>query len=430
MVPVSRYMRWFKHLWQLAVEPSPTIADPVIRHRIRILNSILVVFIPLSTLTLLIYLLTLPARFVGLPTTILAVLMGMSVAALIYIVNHTRYYLFARYLTVGVGLLAVLANAVASQPPHLEIAYIIMLPLVSTLLFSFKDTLVICLLSVVSFLGFAHMMGDIPADIFKDLLTFIMFIQVFILFLSQQRNRLETDRQKLAIEQERNTLLKKLIASISHDFRTPLTIIITNTYLLGRTTDLRQQQEKRDQIHKQALRLNQFIEDILTMSTLDQNTEIELEQADLNHLLRRLYEEFIPQAKAKNIRLQLDLAPDIQSVQLNTDHFDRACNNLVQNAINYTPAGGQVIIRSMIQRDALVIECIDTGIGISPQDLPQVFTAFFRADHARSTETGGMGLGLAITRQIVEQHGGNITVESVVGQGSTFRIQLPSTQDK
>jgi signal transduction histidine kinase len=99
--------------------------------------------------------------------------------------------------------------------------------------------------------------------------------------------------------------------------------------------------------------------------------------------------------------------------------------NLVDNAIHYTPEGGQVTVRTFQQNEDVIVEVRDTGVGISASDLPHIFDRFYRTDRARSSETGGIGLGLSIAKKIVELHGGRLEAESELGVGSVFRVSLP-----
>jgi two-component system phosphate regulon sensor histidine kinase PhoR len=100
--------------------------------------------------------------------------------------------------------------------------------------------------------------------------------------------------------------------------------------------------------------------------------------------------------------------------------------NLIENAVNYTPDGGAVSVQTWSEDSKIVVEVRDTGIGIGDEDLPHIFEHFYRSDRARSTNTGGTGLGLAMVRRIVEIHRGRIEVESAAGKGSTFRVYLPA----
>lgn len=414
------------HRWQAIVAPPPGLDDPVRRSQIRLLNSILVVFIPLAVIILLLQVIIVGTEQILESTTIKAIIMGIGVALIIYRINHTRYHRIGRWLTILIGFVAILVNAVASTPPHLEILYLIMLPLVGMLLLSLREAVVVSAFTIIALVLFTFVLGDIPPEIFKDILTFMIFVEVFILFLNRQRNQLELDRQSLAVEQGRSALLKQLISSLSHDFRTPLTVIVTNVYLISRAKTPAEQQERLQQIHRQALRLSRMVEDILTMSALDHRDDQSLERVNVNSVLQTIHDQFQDEARQKDIQLHLSLDESLQPIPLNPDNLRRALTSLVENAISYNTPGGQVTLRSGSDAQGLLIEVVDTGIGIAPDNLAAIFTPFFRADPSRPTDTGGMGLGLAIARRIIELHGGTIAVESVPGQGSTFRVRLPA----
>lgn len=411
--------------WQAIIAPPPGLDDPVRRSQIQLLNSILVVFIPLAFIIILLQVIVVGTEQMLESTALKAIIMGIGVALIIYRINHTRYHRFGRWLTILIGFVTILVNAVASSPPHLEILYLIMLPLVGMLILSLREAAVVSTFTIIALVLFTFVLGDIPPEIFKDILTFMIFTEVFILFLNLQRNQLELDRQSLAVEQGRGVLLKQLISSLSHDFRTPLTVIVTNVYLISRAKTPAEQQERLQQIHRQALRLTRMIEDILTMSALDHRNDQSLERVNVNSVLQTIHDQFQAEAREKGIHLRLSLDESLRPIPLNPDNLRRALTSLVENAISYNTPGGQVTLRSGSDPQGLLIEVVDTGIGIAPANLDAVFTPFFRADPSRPTDTGGMGLGLAIARRIIELHGGKLTVESVPGQGSTFRVRLP-----
>jgi signal transduction histidine kinase len=123
----------------------------------------------------------------------------------------------------------------------------------------------------------------------------------------------------------------------------------------------------------------------------------------------------------------LEFIPDahLPACRIDAMKFSRAVLNLVQNAVNYTPTGGKIVLRSGVEDHQLVLSITDNGIGIDEQDLPHIFDRFYRADSARTSSTGGSGLGLPISKRIIEIHQGEITVESIPNHSTTFRIKLP-----
>jgi signal transduction histidine kinase len=238
----------------------------------------------------------------------------------------------------------------------------------------------------------------------------------------------EEERLQLAVEQERVKLLEKFISSMSHDLKTPLSVIYTNLYLLEKSTDHDKRSRRLDTIKSQTQHLEKLIQDILTMSRLERDTHLEMRPVDLNSLLRTIHYNFLARAGHKNLTLSLELDESLHPIDGAVDAVHTAINNLVENAVNYTPEGGTITLRTYRNGEGQVAEVRDTGIGIDPADLPQIFDQFYRADKARGAETGGTGLGLAIARKIVELHGGAISVESAVSQGSRFKVYFPQNR--
>ncbi|GAB4572779.1 MAG: hypothetical protein Kow0077_13220 [Anaerolineae bacterium] len=227
-------------------------------------------------------------------------------------------------------------------------------------------------------------------------------------------------------EQERVRVLRQFISDVSHDLRTPLTIINSAAYMLQLKVEDAEQQQLVERIRAQVRRLDQIIDDMFTMTTLDLASPDETYRTvDLNELGQALYHEFSAVAQQKDLTLAF-FPGSVQLLMADGTHLWRALSNLVINAINYTPPGGRIVLSTYVNQDGVVFEVTDTGIGIPAEDLPRIFDRFYRADKARQTSTGGSGLGLSIARRIVEYHNGRIEVESTPGKGSTFRVILPT----
>jgi len=237
----------------------------------------------------------------------------------------------------------------------------------------------------------------------------------------------EKQRLALALEHQRAELLRGFIRDMSHDFKTPLSIINTSLYLLERQTDPEKRQEKLDTIRDQAVHLEKLIQDILALSQLDNAPTLRFSPLNANELLREIVGKFHPVAEKKDIAIQLVLG-HIPVIAADAEELNRALMNLVENALHYTSDQGTIRLATYAQDHWIVIEISDSGIGIAEVDLPHIFDRFYRADKARSVDYGGTGLGLAIVSAVVERHRGRIEVESAPGQGSTFRIWLPAIQ--
>lgn len=240
------------------------------------------------------------------------------------------------------------------------------------------------------------------------------------------RKQAEAHRLELALEKEKLDLLRQFIGNVSHDLKTPLANINTSLYLLSRSSDPIQQHAKLDAIKTQTDRLESLIQNLLTISRLDYIPRLELRPVALVDLLTELTEQFRAIIEKKNLAIQLQYDSKLQPVLADRSELSRALGNLIENAALYTPEGGSITVRAMQEMNKIVINIADTGIGIDKADLPYIFNRFYRSTEARHAVGTGSGLGLAIVKKVIEMHEGLISVESTVGQGTTFRIELPT----
>lgn len=240
-----------------------------------------------------------------------------------------------------------------------------------------------------------------------------------------ERIQAEQQRVELTMERERGVVLQRFVKDASHDLRTPLTTIKTSLHLLPRLTDPARQQQHIDIMETQATHLQTLLENMLDMSRLAMTTEFRFGPVDLNKLIQNLLVAQRPLAESKKHNLRFTGSPAVPPIPVDSLQLRRAITNIAVNAINYTPDGGTIAIQTALRDERVIIEIQDTGIGIDAADLPHIFDHFYRADKARSTITGGAGLGLTIAQKIIATHHGRIEVESEVGKGSTFRIIFP-----
>jgi signal transduction histidine kinase len=240
-----------------------------------------------------------------------------------------------------------------------------------------------------------------------------------------ERKQVEAQQLELASERARADLLNELLNTLSHDLKTPLSIINTSLYLLEKTSEPAYQKLKIDNIHEQTRHLNKMIQNLLTASYLETAPDSSMQALDLNVIATQLQQEFSVIAEGRSITLEILLETTLPPVQANEAEFRRVLVNLLENALHYTPSNGRVTLQTFRKANQVVVEVCDTGLGIAEADLAYIFDQFYRADKARTTNHGGTGLGLAIAKKIVERHQGRIEVESKPGQGSSFRIWLP-----
>jgi two-component system sensor histidine kinase BaeS len=180
-------------------------------------------------------------------------------------------------------------------------------------------------------------------------------------------------------------------------------------------------------IHQEADRLQRLVRDLQELSRVEAGAyELDRRPADLADLVRAVVDRLARQFEDKGVALETDLPGDLPPILADEDRIGQVLMNLVGNALQYTPEGGQVRITAHREGDAVAIAVRDTGIGIPPEHLPHLFTRFYRVDKSRSRAGGGSGIGLTIARHLVEAHGGTIRVESPgSGQGSAFIFTLP-----
>ncbi len=236
----------------------------------------------------------------------------------------------------------------------------------------------------------------------------------------------EERRLALALEREKTEILRTLIGNVSHDLKTPLSVINTNLYLLERLNDSDQGQARLDIIKLQTARLEKLIQDLLTISRLDYLPELTVAPVDLAALLGTIGDQLRSAVEQKNLAATFDVPPDLPPVLADADELHRVFVNLVENAIKYTPRGRSITVSAAAQAGSLVVEVRDTGIGIEAADLPHIFERFYRAASARDSDASGSGLGLAIVRKVIDMHRGSVEVESMPGQGTSFRVRLPA----
>jgi two-component system phosphate regulon sensor histidine kinase PhoR len=221
-------------------------------------------------------------------------------------------------------------------------------------------------------------------------------------------------------------LRQEFVANVSHELKTPLSVFkaTVETLLEGGADDPKNRLSFLNQIAHQAERLHALILDLLSLARIESATEaFQFQAVSVAEVAQACVQRHQSLASAKNQTLEIRLAEDVQ-VWADEEALGQILDNLVANAVQYTPAGGRICIRWQSENDQVCLEVQDTGIGIPEHDLPRIFERFFRVDKARSRELGGTGLGLSIVKHLVQAMHGTIQATSKVGEGSTFTIRL------
>ena len=241
-----------------------------------------------------------------------------------------------------------------------------------------------------------------------------------------------TEQQK--IDRER----KQFVSNVSHELRTPLTSMRSYIEALndGAWRDEKVAPEFLKVTQDETDRMIRMINDLLSLSRMDSGTvKLDLELVNINGLVNYILDRFdmmlkkdkidTRDIKTKNYTIKRDFTKRDLWVELDTDKFIQVVDNIMNNAIKYSPDGGVITCRLLETHNNVILSISDQGLGIPKKDLDHVFDRFFRVDKARSRAQGGTGLGLAISKEVIELHHGRIWVDSVEGKGSTFYISLP-----
>lgn len=273
-----------------------------------------------------------------------------------------------------------------------------------------------------------HCLGTLVADNFlnnqpirnyePELLRLYGITVAHLMELSRSREQ----AIELRVAHQLTHMLTEFITNIGHDFRTPLATINTNAYLLLRSQDEERRTKMANGIQDQVKHITGMVDRALEFVALQRNPTLETATVHVEALLKGIVHKYQPLIETK--ALQVDITVDEKlTLQADNAYLTRALSEIFANAVQYTEDGGQVSIEAIIYPQEMGIRVRDTGAGMDKSLLSRVFDPLFRGDEARSERHSG--LGLAIAKAIVEAHGGRITAESVVGEGSSFEVMLP-----
>ncbi len=221
---------------------------------------------------------------------------------------------------------------------------------------------------------------------------------------------------------------RDFVANVSHEFKTPLTAIrgFAETLLSGALDDADHRTRFVEIIREHAERLSRLTDDLLRLSKMEAGQfALEFKPVNAGELLALCLETARFSAEQKKLKIEVNCPKKMPAVRGDAMRLRDVIQNLLDNAVQYTPAGGRIVVTASAKNGDVVFDVSDNGIGIPQADLERIFERFYRVDDARSREAGGTGLGLAIAKHIVEAHAGKIWVESTVGEGSSFHFSIP-----
>ncbi len=233
-----------------------------------------------------------------------------------------------------------------------------------------------------------------------------------------ERKQAEQRQMELRLEKERTGMLTDFIRDAAHEFRTPLAAIGAASYLMARYDDPERRQHKAEVIESQIKRVARLI-DSLMMMVQAERTDILQRPVEVASIL-----QYVSSLYANKLPIYLELQPNMPTLIGDQDLLTGALQQLVDNAVRFSPPDGVVNLYATAVDGQMTIEIVDKGTGIAPEDMPRIYNTFWRRDDAHTTS--GFGLGLPIARRIIEQHNGSLTIESRVGEGTRVRVTLPT----
>ncbi|MBD3380184.1 MAG: HAMP domain-containing protein [Candidatus Omnitrophica bacterium] len=224
------------------------------------------------------------------------------------------------------------------------------------------------------------------------------------------------------------SIRRDFVANVSHELRTPIANIkgYAETLLDGALQDKENSREFVGVIYEEADRLAKLIADILSLSGIESGKlDMNPERASIKEIAERAMQGLKRKAEDKEINARVMIGEDLPQVFVDTERITQVLFNLIENAVKYTYPGGKIKVTAREDGGYVCVEVEDNGIGIPEEDQPRIFERFYRVDKARSREMGGTGLGLSIVKHIVQEHGGEVRVESSPGKGTTFFFTIP-----
>lgn len=239
-------------------------------------------------------------------------------------------------------------------------------------------------------------------------------------------------QEKLAQLEKTDQTRREFVTNVSHEIKTPLTIMQVSVEVLqdNLIADEHERRVYLNNIHEEILRLRRLVNDVLDLKKMEEGYgDFEKELINFDSIIKSVQNKFNPLQEETGVNLIYTVDNKLPRVFCNKDRMEQVFINLIDNAVRHTPKNGEVHVTVSSKADSIMIKIRDTGKGIPDEDLPMIWERFYRGDKSRTRTQGGTGLGLAIVKGIVEAHGGFINVQSKLGEGTTFNVILPTSEN-
>lgn len=430
MNSVQRALAVISDYWQAVREFLGSTHEPITpeerAERIALLGKTLRLFLPLAVIIAILNagVATINGHFWQ---GVLVNLPGLVLAFLIERLTHTRRYRLLVWLPPLCGIPLIYALALQAGPPYLYLFVLAIFPMYGALLLYMQANIYLALLSLTALIGFYLLFPNaIPGSVFLQWIGIFVMFEALLLFFAAYMLRLETRSHRVGQNQQRLDAMRDFIRNISHDFRTPLTVIQSSAYLLLRLEDPERRAKQAQQIDRMVARMEQMLNNTVMLARLQSLRTITFAPVNLNEVFEVLQQTYPKVAAEKGLHFEMQIPADLPEMQGDADLLLATLQHVLDNAMRYTDEGGRVWVSAQVTGRGLAITIADTGMGIAQEQLDRIFEPLYRTDTARAMDTGGTGVGLAIAQLAIELHGGRIHVTSEQGTGSQFTIELPS----
>ncbi|NJL55671.1 HAMP domain-containing histidine kinase [bacterium] len=274
------------------------------------------------------------------------------------------------------------------------------------------------------YLGFFDaVMGIALLVVFTALVLSVIVYGMLLVSDKAELARQELERERTVLEQERYGLLKRFVTNTRHDLATPLSSIITNTYLLRRSSDPVKQSTFLDRVEQETTRITHILEQFSEMMHLNEMESLIQTDVDLKNLVELIISEAEVAAKQKGVRIHAELTMGLPPIPGDPAQLHLALTQLFDNALRYSQPEGQITIKLYPgNQNEITFDISDVGPGIEPEKFAHVFDLQYKGNEARTGDGSLGGFGLSIVKRIVDLHKGQIEIESISGQGTTVRL--------
>ncbi|RMG83163.1 MAG: hypothetical protein D6712_13445 [Chloroflexi bacterium] len=423
------------------IAPSNKLTTPVSRHQAKVLALITLLAHPLTLIIVGLHYIISPNR----TATIWFGIISIICLFIAYLFSRSRHYFVgALIVVVSIGTLGCSGTLVSETHVTFPLYFLTFSTLLGLMILPLKYVVLVIVYNFLALIV-TPFLGQFPFTRILDALAFhliVVTITGVLLYIrhndlntiqQQARELVEAQRQnlELELERERAEVLNRIIASVSHDFRTPLSVIYTSLFLLERAQDEDKKKQALEKIRQQSDRLKDTIEEMTEAAKLDNDKTFHYTPIRLNSLVNIICAEVQPLIDSHQIKFNMEVTPRAPEIVIKADirYIRLAFMHLFDNAVRHIKDNGYVRFRVQDVGNQIIITIQDNGKGIPAKNLPHIFERFYRSDDARNSKTGRTGLGLPIVRQIVVLHGGEISITSEENTGTTVTITVPQGED-